>query len=176
VVTSRLTWEHQRSSEVRCEQETHGSALIPQGERARASAGVHGCAWACAGTGVERVLTVARPVAAARTASALALREGCVRKQNHERGCACDGEGGGTGITSSVRGGTVADTVFPLGSKAGASTDEWGSGSSPWWPLAEVQVSVKGRKGLDDDEGEDSGAGRGNRGCRSSRCARRRQV
>jgi hypothetical protein len=96
VVTSRLTWAHQRSSEVRCEQETHGSALIPQGERARANAGVHGCAWACAGTGVESLLTVARPVAAARKASALVLQEGCARKQNRERGCACDGEGCGT--------------------------------------------------------------------------------
>jgi hypothetical protein len=29
------------------------------------------------------------------------------------------------GITSIMRGSAVADTVFPLGSKAGASTDEW---------------------------------------------------
>jgi hypothetical protein len=33
--------------------------------------------------------------------------------------------------------------VFPLGSKAGASTEEWGSIPSPWWPRAAVQASVK---------------------------------
>jgi hypothetical protein len=30
------------------------------------------------------------------------------------------------GITSSVRGGALVDSAFPLGLKAGASTDEWG--------------------------------------------------
>jgi hypothetical protein len=44
-----------------------------------------------------------------------------------------------------MRGGAVADTAFPLNSKAGASTDEWGSGFSPWCPLAEVHASVKRR-------------------------------
>jgi hypothetical protein len=95
VASSRLAGAHQRSGEVQREHETHGSALIPPGERARTSAGVHGCAQACAGTVVERVLTVAKPTAEAMTASVLALREGRVRKQNDERGCAHDGEGSG---------------------------------------------------------------------------------
>jgi hypothetical protein len=48
------------------------------------------------------------------------------------------------GITSGECGGVVAnDDIFPLGSKAGASTWERGNSSSPWWTWAVVQALVK---------------------------------
>jgi hypothetical protein len=85
VETYQLAVAPQHSGEVWHEQKAHGAAKTPPGERACASAGVHGCACACAGTGAERVLTVARPAATAKTSLVLLLREGRARKQNDEQ-------------------------------------------------------------------------------------------
>jgi hypothetical protein len=104
-------------------------------------------------------------------------------REKSERGCARGDDGGGTcnkisqpsskaSITSSVRGGVVADTAFPLGSKAGASTNEWEGRSSPWWPLVEVKASVK-RRGAACRRGRRR---RWRRGCRRRGCARRQRV
>jgi hypothetical protein len=85
VETYQLAVAPQHSGEVWHEQKAHGSAKTPPGERACAIAGVHGCACPCAGTGAERVLTVARPAATAKTSLVLLLREGRARKQNDEQ-------------------------------------------------------------------------------------------
>jgi hypothetical protein len=70
-------------------------------------------------------------------------------------GCACGDDGSDTckdlsqpgsmaGITSGERGGTVANnSVFTIGSMAGASAWERGNSGSPWWPRAIVQALVE---------------------------------
>jgi hypothetical protein len=47
------------------------------------------------------------------------------------------------GITSGGGATVRCDGTFPLGSKAGASTRARKCSSSPWWPRAVVQASVK---------------------------------
>jgi hypothetical protein len=62
------------------------------------------------------------------------------------------------GITS---GGAAArsDGTFPLGSKAGASTRAGKRSSSPWWPWAIVQASVKWVVQLVGGEEDEGGGG-----------------